>query len=399
MRPLKLLHKTLKKELPFIHKLRMNTLMTAVQALFEGNKLSLTKLGRSLVSSAKTRSNIKRMDRLLGNEQLQTELPEFYHAMNQMIISPNSTAWIHIDWSCISSTTNIYVLRASLSMQGRAIVVYEEAHPKKNENNHETHVAFLNNLKKVLPINVKPIIVTDAGFRGPWFKHVLELNWDFIGRLRNINSIKLHDETSWCKSHLLYANATAVPDYVGHGILTHKNKVPCQFIRYKSKSKKRTKLNKNKKICRSGHSQKHARSHKEPWVLVTSLKATSSLAQKVVKIYSQRMQIEENFRDTKCSRYGFSLKESGTQSPGRMGVLLLIGAIANFIAWVAGIETQLTDKESDYQAQSSKFKSVLSVVTLGREALKKRIYMSMRRFLKIINIMKNIASSQPELAF
>jgi len=40
-------------------------------------------------------------------------------------------------------------------------------------------------LKMMLPKSCKPIIVTDAGFRIPWFQLVESLGWDFIGRVRN----------------------------------------------------------------------------------------------------------------------------------------------------------------------------------------------------------------------
>jgi len=28
----------------------------------------------------------------------------------------------------------------------------------------------------------KPIVVTDAGFRTPWFKEIESLGWDWVGR-------------------------------------------------------------------------------------------------------------------------------------------------------------------------------------------------------------------------
>lgn len=115
------------------------------------------------------------MDRLLGNGPLQAERDSFYQAMNSYVIQAHSSPWIHIDWTCINSTTNLYALRASLSMQGRSLVLYEESHPKKKENNHATHKAFLNKLKTLLPSTIKPVIVTDAGFRAPWFAHLLQL--------------------------------------------------------------------------------------------------------------------------------------------------------------------------------------------------------------------------------
>ena len=75
-------------------------------------------------------------------------------------------------------------------MTGRSIVLYEETHPKKSENNHEIHKKFLLNLQQILPKAVKPIIVTDAGFRAIWFNFIKSLDWDYVGRIRNKNSLK-----------------------------------------------------------------------------------------------------------------------------------------------------------------------------------------------------------------
>ncbi|KTD76104.1 transposase, partial [Legionella waltersii] len=74
----------------------------------------------------------------------------------------------------INPTTNLYLLRASISVKGRSIVLYEECHPKKKENNHVVHKQFLKNLKAILPSCATPIIVTDGGFRAPWFMAVRE---------------------------------------------------------------------------------------------------------------------------------------------------------------------------------------------------------------------------------
>ena len=78
MQPVKLLHKTFKKELPFIYKTRLNSLIDATTALLKGSKLSLTLLGRNISNKATTRSNIKKMDRLLANEHLHKEVKNTY---------------------------------------------------------------------------------------------------------------------------------------------------------------------------------------------------------------------------------------------------------------------------------------------------------------------------------
>jgi len=92
--------------------------------------------------------------------------------MKHYLVGGADKPLIHIDWCCLCATTGMYLLQASMSMQGRSIVIYEECHPKAKENNHATHKAFLNQLKKTLPPTASPIIVTDAGFRAIWFEYV-----------------------------------------------------------------------------------------------------------------------------------------------------------------------------------------------------------------------------------
>jgi hypothetical protein len=97
------------------------------------------------------------------------------------------------------------------------------------------------------------------------------------------------------------------------------------------------------------------------------------------------MRIEENFRDTKCPHYGLGLKASLTRTPERMAILLLIAAIATWAAWLAGINTLLTGKASDFQAHSAKFTHSLSIVYLCREALKKQMLITHDQLLNALN--------------
>lgn len=391
MQLMRLLHNTFEKQLPGVHKTRLNNLMKASETLIRVNKLSLTALGRNLSEQNKPRSNIKKMDRLVGNKHLQDESILFYKSMTASLINEGSCPWIHIDWSCICSLTKLYFLRASLSMSGRSIVIYEECHPKKNENNHSVHKAFLQRLKNVLPPLVKPVIVTDAGFRALWFSEVLKMGWDFVGRLRNKNLICLANTDDWQLSKSLYQGANAKAKKLGRAILTEKLQVPVNLVLYKGKKKNRHKLKQNKKNSKCGRSKRYAKAHKEPWLLVTSL-VTS--AQETVKMYHQRMRIEENIRDTKCARFGFGLKESRTHSSERMKILLLIAAIATFACWVAALVTRQNGTASDYQAHSSKFKSVISSVYLGREALKRGINITGKKFSIFIQLLFDIVNYQ-----
>jgi hypothetical protein len=385
MQPMALLHKKFSKELPFIHKTRLNCLMSTCITASTSNMLFLTGLGRNAVSKAKTCSNIEKVNRLLGNEHLYGERPAFYASMAVQLIPRWMSPWIHVDWSCISSTANLYLLRASLSVKGRSIVLYEECHPKKKENNHGVHRQFLKNLKAVLPLCEPPIIVTDAGFRAPWFMAVRQMGWHFVGRLRNKNLVLMEGAETWQLSSSFFQQATGHPTHLGHALLTEEKRVPVHLVLFKGKSKNRHKRNLNKKTCTSNKSKKHSKAAKEPWHLVTSLPQARDNPHHIVNIYRQRMRIEENFRDTKCPHYGLGLKKSLTKGTKRMAILLLIAAIATWAAWLAGLITILAGKASDFQAHSAKFTQSLSIVYLGREAIKKQLLISQAQLLKAIN--------------
>lgn len=72
-----------------------------------------------------------------------------------------------------------------------------------------------------------------------------------------------------------------------------------------------------------------------------------------------------------------------------MAILLLIAAIATWAAWIAGLITALTGKASDFQAHSAKFTQSLSVVYLGREAIKKKLVVSISQ---VVNAIKTLAT-------
>lgn len=390
MQQMRLLHKELTKELPFIHKTRLNCLMSVCTTAAHNNTLYLTGLGRKDPSKRKTSSNIEKVNRLLGNKHLQIERESFYQVMVSRLVPKLFRPWIHVDWSCINSTTNLYVLRASLSVTGRSIVLYEECHPKKKENNNVVHQQFLKKLKAVLPPCSMPVIVSDAGFRAPWFIAVRELGWDFVGRLRNKNRVCMAGTETWQLSSLFFEQATGKPSHLGHGLLTEKEQIPTHFVLYKGKSKQRHKRNLNKKISASSKSKRHAKAGKEPWLLVTSLSQAQHNPNHIVNIYRQRMRIEENFRDTKCPHYGLGLKNSLTRTPERMAILLLIAAIATFAAWLAGIVTTYTGIASDFQAHSAKFTRSLSMVFLGREAIKKQLSISLSQLMRAFRIVQKM---------
>ncbi|SNX49507.1 hypothetical protein VTH8203_03155 [Vibrio thalassae] len=70
---LDILHDSLYQFCPELHLKRLNSLTLACHALLECKTLTLTELGRNLPTKARTKHNIKRIDRLLGNRHLHKE--------------------------------------------------------------------------------------------------------------------------------------------------------------------------------------------------------------------------------------------------------------------------------------------------------------------------------------
>ena len=349
--------------------MRRTALFVNVMAALHGEVLTVTHLGRSIDREAKEKHCIKRADRLLSNRRLQGERVGIYTELTRQLIGNKQRPVMIVDWSDMDESKRHFLLRASVPMEGRSLTVYEEVHTVKSKEKPKVHEDFLKALQKMLPPQCRPIIVTDAGFRTPWFKQVEALGWDWVGRIRNRHEVQLPGETQWIPCKSLYDKATATPKALGRACLTKSNPIGCQLVLYKGKPKGRVHLNRRGQRVRSSHSRKHEKAQREPWLLGTSLPEGFKLAEKAVKLYSLRMQIEEAFRDLKSTRFGLSLELHHTYQLERLQVLLLIATLALMVAWLMGRATELTGQARHYQANTVKTRVVLSTIFLGLKVI------------------------------
>lgn len=224
MQVTKILHQLLDAT---IHKTRIKSLLPIIQALIVSKQLRLTQLGRSFDTSGKERSGIRRVNRLLANRYYQEKAIDIYKAITQTVLGNQGRPIILVDWTGLPNSQNTTengeycVLRASLISEGRSITLYEEAHSKKKENNDEVHQIFLKKLKSILPKGCRPYVVTDAGFKNPWFRAVLALGWDYIGRVRGKVTYDIGNGFEPIKN--LHKIASDIPKSLGSLLLAKKN--------------------------------------------------------------------------------------------------------------------------------------------------------------------------------
>ena len=365
MQAKQVLHKIMINTCPNMHKARLNALEVNVLAALTGQRLTVTDLGRSIISDTSHKHGIKRADRLLSNAHLHHESTGIYQALIKQIIGTQKRPIVLVDWSDMDEYKQHFLVRAAFVVEGRSMTLYEEVHTIESKEKLTTHKQFLLQLKSILPDDCKPILVTDAGFRTTWFKLVESMNWDWVGRVRNRHDMRWTRGGPWFDAKKCYNKATSQPAYLGEGILTRRHEFRCQFVAYRGKLLGRKHKNRLGDVAKNSKSRKHAVGHRDPWLLATSLNTNSTLAKKVVQIYSLRMQIEEGFRDVKSHRFGLSLTYHRTISVERLQVLLLIASLALMVLWLLGMAVILLKKHYQFQANSVRHKKVLSIIFIG----------------------------------
>lgn len=371
MQVTKILHQLLDST---IHKTRIKSLIPVIEAIIVSKQLRLTPLGRSIETSGKERAGIRRIDRLLSNRYYQEKFIDIYKAITHQVIGNQGCPIILVDWTGLPNSLfttkdgEQCALRASLISEGRSITLYEESYSKKKENNDEIHRAFLQKLKSILPKIYRPYIVTDAGFKNPWFKAVIALGWDYIGRVRG--KVTYDNGYGFEPIKNLHEKAGIIPKYVGRIILAKENPLKTDVYLYTHKLKGRKKLTKAGSPAQSNTSKKHSSGYREPWVLISSLSGVSAMS-KVIKIYKFGMTIEGSFRDAKSTEFGLSFNENKTIKAARYAVWLLISTLAYLIAWIVGFSAKKEGLHYDFQANTYRHRRVHSFFYLGYQIIRK----------------------------
>jgi Transposase DDE domain len=328
MHAITILQKSLSEAFSTMHAARANVLLGAVFALLLGRRLILMELARSWPGAIRVRAPLKRVDRLLSNRHLGVERVVLYAAMARWLVR-GPRPIIVVDWSDLDGRRRHHLLRAGVAVGGRTLTIFESIHARCEQGSARAERRLLNSLKAILPPDCRPIIVTDAGFRTPWFKAVLACGWDYIGRVRGHTRVECSGR--WQSTTELMRQARSQSQQFDVR-LTRNHHWPCRLVLCQRRAKGRQLLNQRgipQRNKRALHAQQRGR---EPWLLATSLALPMS---QIIAAYGKRMQIEESFRDLKCDRFGCAFQHSQTRQPERIANLLLLLALASFAAYLA----------------------------------------------------------------
>ena len=367
MQVLRLLHKWSAQQMSGIHATRQASVWVGVEALLRGRELWLTALGRHVPGVAKERHRIKRMDRLLGNRHVSAERTQWYAWLCRQLVGSVARPVIVVDWSDLDERKGLYLLRAAVAVGGRALPIYEEVHSRYGD--AALHRRFLARLSQLLGADCQPIVVTDAGFRVWWFELVEKRGWHYVGRVRNRELVRRVQARTWQSNTRLRRGASTRPTSLGTWLLSKKRALATVFYLYKGKAKGRVDITRHAQRARNGYSRKASKRAREAWLLVSNLPEHSTVAQQVVALYRQRMQIEEGFRDLKAPRHGFALRHNTGRNPERVANLLLLAALATYALWLLGLHGEHLGLHRALQANTVRTRRTLSVFFVGRRLL------------------------------
>lgn len=168
----------------------------AVEALVRSRQVVLMELARQYPEATRVAAPLKALDRLLSNRRLQQARGALYGAALQRLW-PRCRTVIVVDWCVLKADESLHLLRAALPVGGRALPVWDEVHGQAQLGHAEVHTAFLARLRRLLPVDSRPIVVTDAGFRMPWFRSAEALGLACIGRVRGLTQVRPVGEQDW----------------------------------------------------------------------------------------------------------------------------------------------------------------------------------------------------------
>lgn len=354
------------KHLSLIHAARRELLSAAVSAVMGGHLLSLSRLARALMGQSTHKAALKRVDRLMGNPRIGQEAQVIGAALLRALCQGEQPLVIAVDWSEVAPGGVFVELRASATRpgMGRGLTIYQQVYPESKLGNARAERALLKTLHGWMPAGVAVIIITDAGFRRPWFTQVERLGWSWIGRIRAGVCVS-RDGTHWEQASACFAKATGKACRWSNCWLTRQFRFACDMVLYRRRAVGA------RRYGRAGHGstpkarrEAKASAH-EPWLLGHSPQLRTFRAEEIVALYGQRMQIEENFRDSKSTELGMGLEVSQSRSAPRLHALLLIGTLATFLLWHIGQLAEAEGLHLRFKA-TTRVARELSIITLAK---------------------------------
>jgi len=323
------------------------TLVALVAAAMNCRRISLANLGRRLSGWALVKHKIKRAWRFIANDRIEPSVAMTGVVERLLARHPKDRPLlVSFDWTDIRG---MQTLMAAANIKGRAIPLCWASCRKHVYDGHRSRNCFeeslLMMLRQMIPMHVRVIVLADRGFgRTELGRFCQRMKLHYVIRIQGKVRVKFNGEDVRLDHYPIRKGRSERLDDV---IYRARSKHPLAqhvVIRWKKHLPKR---------------------RDEPWYLMTDLPRDEGwTALRTSKLYGQRMDIEQLFRDGKNKRAGWSLRDTGINRPERLDRLILILALAYLLLMGVGLIAQ--DRLDPRHWSSNRRSDSASLFTIGQ---------------------------------
>lgn len=328
----------LEKNVESMRQSRRKTLAAIVHGAMLLQGTGVLALGRSMAGPVGAKHRIKRVDRFLGNAQV--EVIAVFEAIFKACCPPTGELVVLADWTDRHWCQQLVL---ALSRNGRALPFLCLTVPKSEvagEQQGEMIAAerrALELLAAFCPPRRQPIVIADRGFgNSRWLEEIQKRGWYFVQRMARNHYVEVEEHIGVLSE--LGIRKSSPPRSWGWGTLGEKHWGKIHLVSARDKKAE------------------------EPWLLVTNIPYLGP--KEVCGLYAKRFWIEEMFRDLKNRELGLGMDRVRLSSTERFDRHFLILALAYMFLCAFGAVAEVARFADQLKANTVK-RRVLSLAKIG----------------------------------
>ena len=290
-----------------VRRSRLTTLSSICAGAMKMRGVGVLALGRAMEESTSAKHCIKRVDRFLGNEQL--EVFNISNALFEALCGQDSRPVILVDWTDRQAFEQLVF---SIAKDGRSMPFYAETIESTHFKSETAGVKIaaeqraLEQFRAMCPAHIYPIIIADRGFgNARWIADVEKWGWHFVQRLSKQHYVEVEHHIGNLPE--LGIRKGYRPKDWGWGVMGN---------------------NPDEDKTRFRLVSVYSREADEPWYLITNIDDYD--AKQIVNLYTKRMWCEAMFRDLKSRKWGMGLDEvhlSTTERTERHFIIIMLAYV------------------------------------------------------------------------
>lgn len=304
-----------------------------VTAMFYNDSFALRDISKNLEGDTTIKKKLKRFIYFLDSLTIDKV---FWSCYIQLIYSLpgfkiRSRKHITLLFDATTLKEDVWILAVSISFFGRSIPLYLKTWKDVNVsyNYWERVLGVIKELELLLPPGYKYVIIADRGFQGKELIEVLQsINWDFVVRLNENYLCKTKGGEQFVQLSLFNQGLHSLD------VLGKKNCIPATNVVVKK--------------------QAHEDGHTVGFYLHTSLDNYDDS----LNLYSQRMHIEETFKDLK-STLKWETYTAKLPEKNRLEKAVIISCLSYAIQLSAGYKIELPPNQRKETSVFKRFKNIL----------------------------------------